>query len=105
LGKVVEAETAFRTAFKSDPRSGQAAYNLGVLLSADNSKESLEWCRRAAELSPHNPQYGYTYAFYLHQAGQLDKALEVLRAVRARHPQHPDSRALEQALIREQQRR
>ena len=31
------------------------------------------WCRRAAELRPENPQYGYTYAFYLYQAGQLDE--------------------------------
>jgi tetratricopeptide (TPR) repeat protein len=98
LGNTVEAETAFRTAFKSDPRSAQAAYNLGVLLSKHDPKESVEWCRRAAELAPQNPHYGYTYAFYLHQSGQTDKALEVIRSVCQRHPGHQDSRIFEEAL-------
>ena len=41
-----------RAAFKADPKSAQAAYNLGVLLSKDNLKEALTWCARAAELGP-----------------------------------------------------
>ena len=86
MGKMPEAEQAFRAAFKADPKSAQAAYNLGVLLSKDHPKEALTWCRRAAELRPENPQYGYTYAFYLYRAGQLDEALKVIRAVRQRHP-------------------
>ena len=76
MGKMSEAEQAFRTAFKADPKSAQAAYNLGVLLSKEHPKEALTWCRRAAELRPDNPQYGYTYAFYLYRAGQLDEATE-----------------------------
>jgi Tfp pilus assembly protein PilF len=100
-----EAEKAFRTAFKADPRSAQAAYNLGVMLSKDQPKEALTWCRRAAELRPENPQYGYTYAFYLYHAGQLDEALKVLRAVRQRHPAHKDSLLLERQLLQEQKQR
>ena len=103
MGKMSEAEKAFRTAFKSDPRSAQAAYNLGVLLSRDNPKEALTWCRRAAELRPENPQYGYTYAFYLHRAGQLDEALKAIRVVRQRYPAHEDSQLLEQQLLQEKQ--
>jgi Flp pilus assembly protein TadD len=102
MGKMSEAEKAFRAAFKANPKSGQTAYNLGVLLSKDHPEEALDWCRRAAELGRDNPQYGYTYAFYLHQAGRLDQALQTIRAVRERHPAHEDSAQFEQALLREQ---
>ena len=86
VGKMSEAEQAFRAAFKADPKSAQAAYNLGILLAKDQPEEALTWCRRAAELRPDNPQYGYTYAFYLYHAGQLDEALKALRLVRQRFP-------------------
>ncbi len=103
MDKLPEAETAFRAAFKSDPRSGQAAYNLGVLLAKNHPEEALNWCRQAAELGPDRPQYGYTYAFYLHRAGRLEQALAVIRSVRARHPAHQESAQFEQALLQEQQ--
>lgn len=102
MGKMPEAEQAFRAAFKANPQSGQAAYNLGVLLANDHPQEALDWCRRAAALGRDNPQYGYTYAFYLYRAGRLDEALQAIRSVRQRHPEHEDSAALEQALLREQ---
>jgi tetratricopeptide (TPR) repeat protein len=102
MGKMSEAEKAFRAAFKANPQSGQAAYNLGVLLAKDHPEEALDWCHRAAALRPDNPQYGYTYAFYLHRAGRLDQALQAIRSVRERHPAHEDSAKLEQALLREQ---
>jgi tetratricopeptide (TPR) repeat protein len=101
-GRLSAAEKAFLAAFKANRQSAQAAYNLGVLLSAKYPEEALDWCRRAAELAPDNPQYGYTYAFYLHRAGRLDQALKAIRSVRARHPSHQDSTELEQALLREQ---
>jgi tetratricopeptide (TPR) repeat protein len=105
MGKMSEAERAFRAAFNADPKSGQAAYNLGVLLSKEQPKEALVWCRRAAELRPENPQYGYTYAFYLYQAGQLDEALKAIRQVRQRHPEHEDSQLLERQLLQDQDRK
>jgi tetratricopeptide (TPR) repeat protein len=101
MGKMSEAEQSFRAAFKADPKSAQAAYNLGVLLAKDHPEEALEWCHRAAVLAANNPQYGYTYAFYLHQSGRLEEALTVIRSVRKRFPAHEDSAQLEQALMRE----
>ena len=86
VGKMSEAEQAFRAAFKADPRSAQAAYNLGILLAQEQPEEALTWSRRAAELRPDNPQYGYTYAFYLYRAAQFEEALKVLQAVRQRFP-------------------
>jgi tetratricopeptide (TPR) repeat protein len=103
MGKMSEAEKAFRAAFKANPQSGQAAYNLGVLLANEHPEEALEWCRRAATLGRDNPQYGYTYAFYLQRAGLLGQALQAIRSVRERHPAHEDSARLEQALLQEQQ--
>ena len=105
VGKMSEAEQAFRAAFKADPKSAQAAYNLGVLLAKDHPEEALTWCRRAAELRPDNPQYGYTYAFYLYRAGRLDDALKAIRPVHQRFPAHEDSLLLERQLLQEQERR
>ncbi len=101
MGKMAGAEQAFRAAFKSDPASAQAAYNLGVLLAKEHPEESLTWCQRAAELRPDNPQYGYTYAFYLYRAGQVDQALQALHAVLRRHPDHENSVLLERQLLQE----
>ena len=105
VGKMPEAEQAFRAAFKADPKSAQAAYNLGILLSKDQPEEALTWSRRATELKPDNPQYGYTFAFYLHRAGQLEEALRTLRLVRQRFPNHEDSLLLERQLLQEQERK
>jgi len=101
MGNMSGAEQAFRAAFKANPQSAQAAYNLGVLLAKDHPEEALDWCRRASELGRDNPQYGYTYAFYLHRAGRLEQALQAIRSVRERHPAHEDSAMFEQALLRE----
>jgi len=102
MGKMPEAEQAFRAACKADPRSARAAYNLGVLLSKDRPKEALTWCARATDLEPDNPQFGYTYAFYLQQAGQPEQALNVIRTVRQRHPEDENSANLEQKLLLQQ---
>ena len=90
---------------KADPRSAQAAYNLGILLSKAQPQEALTWSRRAAELRPDNPQYGYTCAFFLYRSGRLDEALKTLRAVRQRFPAHEDSLLLERQLLQEQDRK
>jgi len=98
MGRISDAEQAFRAAYKASPQSAQAAYNLGVLLSKDHPEEALDWCRRAAELGRDNPQYGYTYAFYLHRAGRTKAALTVLKAVRERYPTFAAAVALERQL-------
>jgi len=92
MGKMSEAEHAFRAAFKADPKSAQAAYNLGIMLAKDQPEEALTWSSRAAELRPDNPQYGYTYAFYLYRAGQLDEALKVYQQLASDSPRDPSYR-------------
>jgi tetratricopeptide (TPR) repeat protein len=81
MGKTKEAEAAFRAASKADPSSAVAAFNLCVVASKDRMDEALKWCRKAAELRPEEPRYGYTYAFFLDQKGDTAKAIPVLRKI------------------------
>jgi tetratricopeptide (TPR) repeat protein len=81
MGKTKEAEKEFRAAAKADPKSAQAAYNLCVVTSKDRLDEALKWCRKAADLRPEEPRYGYTYAFFLDRKGETAKAIPVLRKI------------------------
>jgi tetratricopeptide (TPR) repeat protein len=81
MGKEKEAEGEFRTALAADPESAQAAFNLCVLASKDRPDEALSWCRKAADLRPDDPKYGYTYAFFLERKGDTAKAISVLRKI------------------------
>ncbi|MHC4665518.1 MAG: tetratricopeptide repeat protein [Planctomycetota bacterium] len=89
-GRVSEAEKTLRKALQVDPNSAVAAYNLGVILAADRPKESVEWCRKAYELRPEEPKYGYTYAFYLNQTGSQGQAIKVLSGMVGRQVAHAD---------------
>ncbi len=73
-----EAEQAFRKALQVDPNSAVAAYNLGVLLATSRVETGLPFCRKAYNLRPDVPKYGYTYAFYLNQTGAQSDAIRVL---------------------------
>jgi tetratricopeptide (TPR) repeat protein len=81
MGKTKEAEKEFRVAAKADPKSAQAAYNLCVVTSKERIEEALKWCRKAAELQPEDPKYGYTYAFFLDRKGSTAKAIPYLRKI------------------------
>jgi tetratricopeptide (TPR) repeat protein len=89
-----EAEDVFHKALKIDPNSAIAAYNLGVILASGQPKEAIKWCGKAYELQPDEPKYGYTYAFYLYQNGQINRAIEVLQAMIKRQVPYSDAYAL-----------
>jgi len=91
MGKSKEAEKEFRAAAKVDPKSAQAAYNLCVVTSKDRMNEALKWCRKAAELRPEEPRYGYTYAFFLDRKGETAKAIPVLRKIVDRNQPFPSA--------------
>jgi tetratricopeptide (TPR) repeat protein len=94
MGRLAEAEKAFREALVIDPNSATAAYNLGVILVSDRPKESILWCQKAYKLRPEEVKYGYTYAFFLHQSGNTDEALEVLKDMVNRQMPCADAYAL-----------
>ena len=81
MGQIEEAETAFRKTYESDPNSARAAYNLGIILAEKKPKESLSWCNKAFRLQPDNPDYGYTYAFFLNSSGDKGNAIAIIESM------------------------
>ena len=78
MNKLADAEQAFRVVLKSDAKSAQAAYNLGVLLAKEHPAEAITWCQKAATLRPDEPKYAYTLAFFEHQQGKTNQAVQTL---------------------------
>ncbi len=91
MGRQLEAESAFRKVLDLDPDSATAAFNLAVLLADREPEESLAFSKKAFSLKPGNPEYAYTYAFYLHRSGQINEAIEVLQDMVERQTSHADA--------------
>ena len=83
-GRKREAELALRAALNSDSNSAAVAHNLGVLLAQDRMEETLVLCRRAYQLSPDEPKYAYTLAYYLNQTGDRNGAVAILERMVSR---------------------
>jgi tetratricopeptide (TPR) repeat protein len=94
MNRLKDAEKAFRSVLTTDPNSAVAAYNLGVLLASDQPSESLQWCRKAYLLEPDEGRYGYTYAFYLFQNGEVEEAITVLADMVNRNVPYADAYVL-----------
>lgn len=89
-GRTEAAEQALRTSWEGQVNA-LAAYNLCILVAEDRSEEGLEWCRRAVDTNPDEPEYAYTYAFYLRENGNEDEAIGLLADLIAEHPGHADA--------------
>jgi tetratricopeptide (TPR) repeat protein len=63
-GRRAEAQKELRQTLQLDGTSAAAAYNLAVLIGNENPAEALALCRKAAGLSPENPQYRNAVAYY-----------------------------------------
>jgi len=75
-GKREEAIVHLKKACKVNPVQAQAAYNVGILLMQEGNNEGLDYLKNAYEIIPENGHYGYSYAFYLAQAGKTTEAME-----------------------------
>jgi len=89
--ELAAAEMHLKKAFKTDPQMAQAAYNLCIITAKDRIGEAVAWCRIAADISPQEPKYAYTLAFYLNQK---DAAITTLEALLVKSPQHKDAERL-----------
>ena len=103
-GQVEEAESLLRSALKADPQMSNAAYNLAVLVAARDLNDAIKWCRRAAELSPGEPKYAYTLAFYLNQSGELTQSIGLLQELIREVPDYLEAYALLGSALVEQGR-
>jgi len=61
-GRTKEIEKYLRVVLKADPKMGQAAHNMGLLIFKAQPRETLKLCLKAYELQP-KPRYGYTLAY------------------------------------------
>jgi tetratricopeptide (TPR) repeat protein/nitrate/TMAO reductase-like tetraheme cytochrome c subunit len=95
------AEKHLKKAFKADPQMAQAAFNLCIITAKDRIDEAVAWCRKASDLSPQEPKYAYTLAFYLNQKGDRDGAMRVLRPVLEKYPQYKDAEMLQKEIAEE----
>ncbi len=76
----------------SGPESAIAHHALGLwLVRAGRGDEALAELRRAAELAPEDPRFGYVLAVALRDAGRAAEARHALVETLARHPYHRES--------------
>lgn len=92
--RMQEAEASLRKALELDAHMAQAAYNLGVVLLQGGKSEGLDWCRKAWELLPSEPKYGYTLAFYQAKTGDEETAVATLTSMIERSTAPADAYAL-----------
>ncbi len=89
-----EAERCLRAALESNPNFAEATFNLGVLVAQDRLDEAVQLTGRASTLRPDAARYGYTYAFYLSERGNLTESASVLHRLVEEQPDYSLSYAL-----------
>jgi tetratricopeptide (TPR) repeat protein len=86
-GREDQAEATLRVGLAIDPDDGDAREALGLsLVRQKRVKEALPELARAAQLRPDVARYAYVHAVALHQAGDVRRALQVLKQAHDRHP-------------------
>ena len=90
-GRAREAEAELRAALDLDPKLAAVAYNLGVLVFSERPAEAISFGRKAYELSPDDPKYGYSLGFMQSQQGDQKGAVRTLRQVLRRNPGYIDA--------------
>jgi predicted CXXCH cytochrome family protein len=96
-GNEADAEADLRRALAVDPQAAPQHEALGLsLVRQKRIPEALPELAKAAQLAPDVPRHAYVYAIALHDTGDGEKALAVLRQA---YQRSPGSREILSALI------
>jgi len=86
-GREDHAAQTLREALHVDPENAAVHHALGLsLVRQQRFGEALPELAKAAALRHDVPRYAYVYGVALHETGQVQQALQVLRDARHRHP-------------------
>ena len=100
LGDAKAAEAGFRKAAELDPNGGAALGLGGLYTEMGRFDEARPWLERAVALSPRDPKPKCGLAVVLHQAGESDAALELLREADLAGGQTPNALRLRATILR-----
>lgn len=89
-----QAEVHLKKALEADPTLAPAAYNLCIITADSRPDEAIGWCRKASDLNPEEPRYGYTLAYYLNKNGKRDEAITELEKIAKRSPDFLEAQQL-----------
>jgi tetratricopeptide (TPR) repeat protein len=90
-GKNEDAIQYFKRLLNVSDKNAVAAYNLAVLVSADNIDEAVRLSKNAADWDSGNSRYRYTYAYFTDVAGKSEKALGILSELIGEQPDFLDA--------------
>ena len=80
-----------RAALQADPANSAAYHALGLsLVRQQRLREAIPELAQAAQLRPDVPRYAYVYGVALHEASQVQQAIQVLTEAHQRHPADRD---------------
>ena len=86
-GDEAGAQAILQKAQAANPKSGEVAHALGLsLIRQKRLPDALGKLREAAGLKPNEPRFAYVYAIALHDTGQPERAMDVLKGALARQP-------------------
>jgi tetratricopeptide (TPR) repeat protein len=86
-GDEAGAQAILQKAQTANPKSGEVAHALGLsLIRQKRVADALPKLREAAGLEPNEPRFAYVYAIALHDTGQPEAAIDVLKGALARQP-------------------
>ena len=90
--RVAEAQHAYLTAIKLDPKQSIAYNNLAWLAAERRTRldDALTWAKKAVELGPKVPQFQDTLGWVYRARGELDKAIPLLQKAAALKPQNAE---------------
>jgi tetratricopeptide (TPR) repeat protein len=86
-GDEAGAQAILQKAQVANPKSGEVAHALGLsYIRQKRLPDALGKLREAAGLEPNDPRFAYVYAIALHDTGQPEAAIDVLKGALARQP-------------------